>query len=68
VAIQRACRRAGVPPWTPHQVRHTRATAIRSAFDIEAAQIILGHAKPDTTVLYAERDLRRAREVMKKIG
>lgn len=54
--------------WHPHRLRHTRATEIRRAFDTEAAQVILGHAKPDTTVIYAERDLARAREVMREIG
>jgi integrase len=68
VAIQRACRRAKVPVWTPHQLRHTRATTIRREYDIEAAQIILGHSKPDTTVIYAERDLSKARQVMAEIG
>jgi integrase len=68
VAIGRACRRAGVPAWTPHQLRHTRATEIRREFDLEAAQIILGHSKPDTTLVYAERDLSRARAVMARIG
>jgi integrase len=68
VAIQRACRRAGVPAWTPHQLRHTCATVIRHAYDLEAAQIILGHSKPDTTLVYAERDMARAKLVMSRIG
>lgn len=29
VAIKRACERAGVPAWSPRQLRHTRATLIR---------------------------------------
>jgi integrase len=57
-----------VPAWTPHRIRHTRATAIRKEFDIEAAQIILGHSKPDTTLVYAERDLTKARRIMSEIG
>jgi integrase len=68
VAIARACRRAGLQEWTPHQIRHTAATAIRSRYDTEAAQIILGHSKPDTTMIYAARDLARARRVMAEIG
>jgi integrase len=68
VAIRRACLRAGVPAWTPHQLRHTRSTAIRREYDIEAAQVVLGHSKPDTTVIYAERNLARARDVMRSIG
>jgi integrase len=47
--------------WTPHRLRHSRATTIRREFDIEPAQVILGHSKPDTTVIYAARDLAKAR-------
>ena len=54
--------------WHPHRLRHTRATEIRKRFDVEAAQVILGHSKPDTTLVYAERDLAKAREVMWEIG
>ena len=68
VAIARACRRGGVPEWTPYQIRHTAATSIRRRFDLEAAQVVLGHSKPDTTLIYAERDLARARSVMAEIG
>lgn len=68
VAIQRACRRAGVPVWTPHQLRHTGATAIRHEYDIEAAQVILGHSMLDTTAIYAARDLSKAKAVMMQIG
>ena len=41
---------------------------IRARFDVEAAQIILGHSKPDTTLIHAERDLSKATEVMREIG
>jgi integrase len=68
VAVARGCLRAGVPEWTPHQIRHTRATEIRREFDLEAAQVVLGHSKPDTTLIYAARDIERAREVMKRTG
>ena len=54
--------------WHPHRLRHTRATEIRKRYDVEAAQVILGHSKPDTTLVYAERDLEKAREVMREIG
>jgi integrase len=54
--------------WHPHRLRHTRATEIRRRFDAEAAQTVLGHSKVDTTVIYAERDLARAREVMIAVG
>src|SRR5262245_17745886 len=31
-AVRRACKRAGIPPWHPHQIRHTRGTEVRSQF------------------------------------
>ena len=54
--------------WHPNQLRHAAATAIRAQFGREAAQVILGHAKPDTTLIYAGEDLARAREVMREFG
>ena len=43
--------------WSPNQLRHAAATEIRRDFGLEAAQVILGHAKADVTQIYAERDL-----------
>jgi integrase len=67
-AINKACIKAGILPWFPHQIRHTSATEIRRNFDIESAQVILGHSHPDTTLIYAERDMGKAREVMRQTG
>jgi integrase len=67
-AVARACRRAGVTPWSPLRLRHTAATLIRARFGLEAAQTVLGHAKADTTEIYAERDLAKAQTVMAAIG
>lgn len=69
VCVQRACRRAKVPVWSPGQLRHTRATDIRHAFgSIEAAKAVLGHTDTRITEIYAERDLKLAADVMRKIG
>jgi integrase len=68
VAVQRACKRAGVPAWSPRQLRHTRATAIRQAFGLEAAKAVLGHTDTKITEFYAERDLDLAKRVMREIG
>ncbi len=54
--------------WSPLQLRHTAATQIRARFGLEAAQIVLGHAKADVTQVYAERDLVKAQIVMAEIG
>jgi integrase len=67
-AIVRACKKAGVPEWSPLQLRHTAATEIRAKYGVEAAQVILGHARADVTQIYAERDLSRARDIMGEIG
>jgi integrase len=67
-AIRRACRKAGVPVWSPLRLRHTAATLIRARFGLEAAQAVLGHAKADVTQLYAERDQEKARRAAAEIG
>ena len=68
VAIGRACRKAGVPAWTTHQLRHTAATRIRAEFGADAAGNVLGHAGLDATAIYAERDLAVARRVAAAVG
>ena len=50
--------------WAPNRLRHARART----YGLEAAQVILGHAKADVTQVYAERDSALAAEVMKEIG
>ncbi len=54
--------------WSPNQLRHLRATAIRERYGIEAAQTVLGHADPRVTEIYAERDFAMAAQVMREIG
>jgi integrase len=49
VAIVRACQRAGVPAWSPLQLRHTAATRIRAQYGLEAAKTILGHTRVETS-------------------
>ena len=66
VAVQRACKRAGIPAWSPRQLRHTRATMIRQAYGLEAAKAVLGHADTKITEIYAERDLELAMQVMRE--
>lgn len=54
--------------WHPNQLRHSTATEVRREFGLEAAQVVLGHAKADVTQVYAERDARLAAEVARRIG
>jgi integrase len=67
-AVVRACKKADVTPWSPLQLRHTAGTAIRAKFGVEAAKVILGHSKVETTQIYAEHDFARAEEIMREIG
>jgi integrase len=68
VSVQRACRRAGVPVWSPRQLRHTRASMIRAQYGLEASKAVLGHADTKVTEIYAQRDLDLAQKVMREVG
>ncbi|MCI0464670.1 MAG: tyrosine-type recombinase/integrase [Gemmataceae bacterium] len=57
-----------LPRWSPLQLRHTAATVIRSKYDVEASQVVLGHTRVETTQIYAERNLARAAQIMAEIG
>ena len=65
-AIDRAAKRAGVPLWSPNQLRHTKATDVDSKLGIEAAQILLGHSSSETTKIYLDPDVKR-KEQMEKV-
>lgn len=67
-AIHRACDRAGVPRWNPNQLRHRRATEVRQDHGLEASQTVLGHKQANVTQIYAERNDRLAREIVRKTG
>lgn len=55
--------------WHPHQLRHTAATIIRRECGLEAARIALGHSSALVTdAVYAQRDMDKVVEVMKRIG
>jgi len=72
-AMKRACRKAGVPTFSPRAVRRAVARHVREHRGLDAAQALLGHASADTTELYAPltpgqaealRAARRATEVL----
>lgn len=67
-AIARACRKAGIEPWHPHQLRHNAGTVFRREYGIEAAQLLLGHKRADVTQIYAEADIEKAIIVAGRIG
>lgn len=67
-SIKYACKRAGVPDWHPHQLRHNAATWLRKEHGLEVARLILGHASAAVTEVYAELDHERARTIMARVG
>lgn len=67
-SVRRACRRAGIPGWTPNQLRHVVATKVQSQYSLDAARAILGHSSAQMTTRYAAHDLKAASEIMGAIG
>jgi integrase len=54
--------------WSPNQLRHSAATEIRKRFGLEAASVVLGHSNPSVTLVYAERNLQQAADIMREMG
>jgi len=67
-AVKRACVAAGVTPFVPYQLRHTKATELRDTMSIEAAQATLGHAQPSMTARYSSKMDKLAIEAAKAAG
>ncbi len=54
-AVEHACKRAGVPHWTPYQLRHLRLTEVAVDFGLETAAKLAGHGETGTTQGYAHQ-------------
>lgn len=54
--------------WSPNQLRHTFATTTSRDHGLEVVSILLGHAKMDTTQIYAQADKAKAIEVTRLMG
>lgn len=67
-AVVTACEKAGVDPWHPNQLRHSRGTEVRKVYGLEAAQVVLGHAQAKVTEVYAESDAALAVRVALETG
>ena len=66
--ITRACEKHGIPHWSPYQLRHTAGTAVCESYDLETAQVLLGHSRAKVTENYAQLRDAKAKEVMRVIG
>jgi integrase len=67
-AIARACWKAKIASWHPHQLRHAAGTRLRKEFGLEEARAVLGHRTPIMTEHYAAIDEAVAARVMEKAG
>lgn len=69
-AIETACKKAKVPVWTPHQLRHLKSDELYEATggDWEAARVYLGHSTVNTTQLYVNMDFQAARKIARQFG
>jgi integrase len=67
-AVHRACRAAGVEPWSPGQLRHSAATRFRRLGGLELARQLLGHRQTSTSEIYAEKDAIACAEAAGKCG
>lgn len=52
-----------LPLWTPHQVRHAKATAVRITHGLEGAQAALGHQSIAATQIYAQKQSELAKAI-----
>ncbi|MGL6193557.1 MAG: tyrosine-type recombinase/integrase [Thermoguttaceae bacterium] len=67
-AIKRACAKAGVSHWFPHQLRHLAGTLAREVGGLDAAQQFLGHSNASVTEIYAQVNNAKADSVAEIIG
>ncbi len=67
-AIDRACKKAGVPHWTPNQLRHSCATRVRRKYGIEGAAAVLGNSLGMVAEVYAEANFQLAIDIMRAMG
>ena len=66
--LQEACKKAGVEPFCPYQLRHTAATIGRKIAGLDGAQALLGHQSIQTTEIYAERVDEKAVKIAREFG
>lgn len=68
-AIKAACKKAGVTPWSPNQLRKAAADEILNSVDLDHARALLGHSHPAVTSRsYAVRDRAKARVAQERIA
>ena len=68
-AIARACKKHGIPHWSPNQVRKTKAVEVLEQLGLDFARAIVGHHDDETTTrYYAKEDKARCMQVARAMG
>jgi integrase len=67
-AVRKACARAEVEPWHPHQLRHNAASILADDFGPEVARIALGQETLDVTRIYIQDDYRKVAAAIGQVG
>jgi integrase len=62
-AIGRAAERAGLAPWGPHRLRHTRSTEVRHEHGLDAQKAAIGTRTERIADVYAEKNAELARKI-----
>ncbi|HYH65210.1 MAG TPA: site-specific integrase, partial [Urbifossiella sp.] len=67
--VAAACERAGVKPWTPHQLRHTRATEVERVYESDAAAAAaIGDTPRVAAEVYVDQNDAVAKRIAKELG
>ena len=67
-ALRSAAARAGRPPFTTYQIRHSFAAGLRRAgADVADIQDLFGHVRPETTMIYAPPELAKHRDALERL-
>ena len=54
--------------WSPNQLRHTRATEVRTEHGLDSVQAVLGHRHARVSEIYGELNTAKAVEVARRSG
>lgn len=66
-AVKRACLKAGIDVWHPHQLRHARSTEVKAKLGEEAAATLLSVSNEKTAKVYARVTAEGVREIMERL-
>jgi len=68
-AVAKACEKAGVPAWSPYQLRHLKGAELRERFSLEHVRAALGHSHASMSAHSAKgADGKLAAEVANAMG